>query len=116
MIPLRIAPKVLQIFDYIITFQQLLNCKLFAPEEIYFSLTSKENQNFVLQEILVAITSLFCRDISSLPIHDFYDNQELILIKVSFELNGEIILRKCWPEIVTSILSSNKYNQVVNKN
>ena len=126
-IPEHLQNKLITIWDFLQTFRSALNVNSSSLQEnfhqglhvekLFNNLIDAKNNFF--EKIILSIIPLFVSSCCSIESMDFSDDKELLIIKTLKEnINTDInvILERCWLEIIRIIIDSKKYALLVDDN
>ena len=119
----KIFTRIINIYDFILTFSPKLYIDKFSVEELYAALYYSENYKkgeiFLLSSIHISLIFLLICELSEIPLLDLYNKREieLIMLKVITEHKKDDIkkvfsfLYYSWPELIRLFLISNTFNK-----
>ena len=119
----KIFTRIINIYDFIITFSSRLYIEKFNVEELYAALIHSEKYTkgeiFLLSSIHISLVFLLICELSEMPLLDLYNKKEieLIMLKVIIEHTKNDIIKLfsflyySWPELIRLFLTSNTFNK-----
>ena len=119
----KIFNRLINIYDFILTFNSKIYINKFSIEELYSALFYSENYKkgevFLLSSIHISLVFLLICELSEMTLLDLYNKKEveLIMLKIITEhIKYDIVkvfsfIYYSWPELIRLFLISNAFNK-----
>ena len=119
----KLFTRLINIYDFLLTFSSKLYLSKFSLEELYSALKCSENHTesevILLSSIHISLIYLLMNDFSNLQLIDIYNNNDIetLLLKILIDNNkGDIksiysFIYLTWPELIRLIFYSHTFNK-----